>query len=61
MAQSIQDARYAVVTHDPGVITTGRIFDGGWYMLIPFMIVGAVLMLGVVYFRRQSPTFAEDI
>lgn len=61
MAQSIQDARYAVVTHDPGVITIGRIFDGGWYMLIPFMIVGAVLMLGVVYFRRQSPTFAEDI
>ena len=61
MAQAIQDARYAVVTHDEKVITTYRIFDGGWYMLIPLIIVAAVLVLGVVYFRKKSPTFAEDL
>ena len=61
VAQAIQDARYAAVSHHQDVITPYRIFDGGWYMLIPFVIVLVTLVLGLVYFRKRSPTFAEDI
>ena len=61
MAQAIQDARYVTVTHSPLNITTGRIFDHGWYMFIPFVIVLLVLVGGVTYFRRESKYFAENI
>jgi ABC-2 type transport system permease protein len=61
MAQAIQDARYGAVSHHEEVLTTYRVFDGGWYMLIPIFVVLATLTLGLIYFRRQSPTFAEDI
>ena len=61
MAQAIQDARYAVVSHDSKVLTTYRVFDGGWYMFIPLAIVAAVLIFGIIYFRKKSPTFAEDL
>lgn len=59
MAQSIQDARYAVVTHD--TITAHRIFEGGWYQLIPFLIVILVFVGGLAYFRKESKYFAENI
>jgi hypothetical protein len=35
MAQAIQDARYSVISHDKAIITTWRVFDGGWYALFP--------------------------
>ena len=59
MGQAIQDARYAVVTHD--TITAHRIFEGGWYQVIPFLIVILVLVGGIMYFRKQSNSFAENI
>lgn len=61
MAQAIQDARYAVVTHSPLVVTTSRIFDGGWYMFIPFVIVVAVVIVGFTYFKKEAKYFAENI
>lgn len=61
MAQSIQDARYAAVTHDSKVITAHRLFGGGWYEYIPFAIVAISLVVGVAYFRKQSKYFAENI
>lgn len=61
IAQAIQDARYALVSHDPKVITASRVFDGGWYMLIPFVIVLATLVIGLAYFRKESKYFAENI
>jgi ABC-2 type transport system permease protein len=61
IAQAIQDARFAVVSHDDKVLTAYRIFDGGWYMVIPLLLVAVTLMLGFTYFRRQSPNFAEDL
>jgi ABC-2 type transport system permease protein len=61
MAQAIQDARYALVSHDPHVVTIWRVFNGGWYVLIPFMIVGLVLFWGVYYFKKESKFFAENI
>lgn len=59
MAQIIQDARYAIVSQD--VITVWRIFDGGMYAYIPIFIVIVVLVVAVIYFKKASPNFAEDI
>ncbi len=59
MAQAIQDARYVVVTHQTQTIQ--KVFDGGWYSVIPFIIVGLVLCGGIVYFRKESKYFAENI
>jgi len=59
MAQTIQDARYTVVTHD--TITVWRVFDGGWYAYIPFLIVLVVLAGGLAYFKSQANSFAENI
>lgn len=59
MAQAIQDARYVTVTHE--TITVYQVFDGGWYALIPFAVVGVALVGGLAYFRKQSKYFAENI
>ena len=61
LAQAIQDARYAVVTHDASVITVWRAFDGSWYAFIPFIVVAIVLFLGITYFRKQQNSFAENL
>lgn len=59
MAQSIQDARYTTVTHQ--TTTSMGIFDGGWYAMIPFVIVAMSLAVGLIYFRKESKYFAENI
>lgn len=59
MAQSIQDARYATITHE--TLTIGKVFEGGWYMFIPYFIVVASLIVGVLYFKTQAKYFAENI
>lgn len=59
MAQSIQAARYSVITHD--TITAHSIFNGGPYQYIPFVIVFVVVIFGSYFFRKQSKYFAEDI
>jgi len=59
MAQAIQDARYSAVTHE--TITTHSIFDGGWYMFIPFTVVIVVLVGGLLYFKKESRYFAENV
>lgn len=59
MAQAIQDARYAAVSHQ--TTTIYRVFDGGWYSLIPFILVIVILLGGLSYFRKESKYFAENI
>lgn len=59
MAQAIQDARYSVVTHQ--TITIHQVFDGGYYIFIPFIIVALTLIGGLIYFRKESKYFAENI
>lgn len=61
IAQSIQDARYELVTHDKLVITTSRIYGGGWGALVPFGIVIFVMIGGLAYFKSRADSFAEDI
>jgi ABC-2 type transport system permease protein len=59
IAQAIQDARYAVVTHE--TTTLHRVVEGGWYYFVPFILVIAILCGGLVYFRKESKYFAENI
>ena len=61
MAQALQDARYALVSHDHAVVTISRVFNGGWYMIVPFVIVVLALVGGLMYFRSQSASFAENL
>jgi ABC-2 type transport system permease protein len=59
MAQAIQDARYSIITHQTE--TAHRLFQGGFYEFIPFIIVVLVMVIGLGYFRKQSKYFAENI
>ncbi len=59
MAQAIQDARYAAVTHHEP--TAWAIFSGGWYAYIPLLLVIIVLLGGLTYFKSQANSFAENI
>jgi len=59
MAQSIQDARYVLITKQ--TLIPNHLFNGGWYEYIPLIIVGLVLFIGVSYFKKESKYFAENI
>lgn len=59
MAQAIQDARYALVTQKSETIY--QVFDGGWYKLIPFLIVILSLVIGTLYFKKEAKYFAENL
>lgn len=61
IAQALQDARYAVVSHAESVVTIGGVFDGGVYRMIPFGIVALTLIGGIIYFKSQANSFAENV
>lgn len=59
MAQAIQDARYAVVTHKTSTID--QVFSTPLYYVIPLSICLGALIIGVLYFKKEAKNFAEDI
>ncbi|OGL30389.1 glycosyl transferase family 9 [Candidatus Saccharibacteria bacterium RIFCSPHIGHO2_12_FULL_41_12] len=59
MAQTIQDARYALVTHE--TLTISSVFGSGYYRLIPVIMSVLILIVGVLYFKKQSKYFAENL
>lgn len=60
MAQTIQDARYAVVTHQ--TITMDTVFkDEALARLATISICVAFLLFGLWYFRREAKDFAENL
>lgn len=59
MAQIIQDARHALVTQQTSTVYS--VFSGSGYWLIPFGVVFIVAASSSFYFRKKSPTFAEEI
>ena len=59
MAQTIQAARYSLITHQ--TTTTHSVFNGGPYSYIPFVIVIITFTVGVLYFKKESKYFAENI
>lgn len=59
MAQAIQDARYASITHQTTI--AHEVFQGGWYQFIPFLVVIFMVVIGISYFKKESKYFAENI
>jgi ABC-2 type transport system permease protein len=59
MAQTIQDARSALVT--PQTLTIAEIFHTPFARLIPFGITLLALILGVLYFKKEAKNFAENL
>lgn len=59
LAQAIQDARHSIITHQ--TITASKVFQGGWYEFIPFLIIFSAVAIGLLYFRTQAKYFAENI
>jgi ABC-2 type transport system permease protein len=59
MAQSIQDARTGLVT--PETVTIAEVFQSSSARLIPLAITLVVLVIGVLYFRKESKHFAENL
>jgi ABC-2 type transport system permease protein len=60
MAQIIQDARFFVVSDQSPTLVS--IYSGNITMqLVPVAIVAMLAVLGALYFKKKSPSFAEDI
>ena len=59
VATAIQDARYAVVSHDVG--TTSGIFISQFARLLPYGLTVAVLVIGILYFKKEAKNFAENL
>ena len=59
MAQSIQAARYVMVTNQ--TIIGKNLYNGGLFQYIHFLIVIVVFIFGVIYFKKSSKFFAENI
>ncbi len=59
MAQSVQDARHALVSHD--IVTTHAIYAGSWLALLPYLLPVLVLIGGLLYFKKEAKYFAENI
>lgn len=59
MAQAIQDARFNLVTQE--TVTASGLLGSSWTIMIPFVLTVLVLVGGILYFKKQSRTFAENI
>jgi ABC-2 type transport system permease protein len=59
VASAIQNARYVVVTKDS--ITIGHLFSGQAAQFLPIIISVIMLIVGVLYFKKEAKSFAEDL
>lgn len=59
VAQVIQDVRAAVVTTE--TVTLSDLFQNPMMQCIPLGIIAVIAVISVVYFKKKSPGFAEDI
>lgn len=59
MAQAIQDARYSAISHE--TLTISDVFQGGWLRFVPYVLTIIVFIFGLMYFKKRSKYFAEDI
>jgi ABC-2 type transport system permease protein len=59
LSQTIQAARYSVVTAKS--YTIANAYSNYWARMIPIAITIVVFLIGVTYFKKRSKSFAEDI
>lgn len=59
IATAIQDGRYAAISHSTQTINS--VYGSQWARLIPYIITLTVLVAGVLYFKKESKNFAENL
>jgi len=59
MAQAIQGARNSFVT--PESLTISEVWASAYAVAIPLAIITILLILGILYFKKESKFFAENI
>jgi ABC-2 type transport system permease protein len=59
VAQAIQDARYALVTHQS--LTISSLYGKAAYALIPLSIIVILTVAAIIYFKKSQAYFAENI
>lgn len=59
LAQALQAARYVVVTNQ--TITANKVSHTTLYLVIPYLLIIASSSIGVLYFWKNSKSFAENI
>lgn len=59
VAQTIQGGRWALISNE--TITFDKVFGSPLWYVIPFGIVIFVAVTGVMYFKKESKYFAENI
>ena len=60
VAQAIQDTRHALIS--PEAHTLFSLTGGNWMIsILPILVVIVVVVAGVWLFKKQSPTFAENV
>lgn len=59
VAYAVQGARYHLVTNE--TISAPGVWGGSWFIVIPFILIGVTLVGGLLYFKSQARTFAENI
>ena len=60
IAQSIQDVRHSLIAPQT-TPTTWSTVNNIWISLIPIVLTVVVVIIGVIYFRKSSKTFAENM
>ena len=60
VAQSIQDVRHNLVAPDT-TITTWSMVGNWWLAILPVILTILLLILGIMYFNKNSKNFAEDL
>lgn len=59
VAQIMQDLRYMLVTTKTDTI--GSVFGNNLARLIPIAIVAVTAVIAILYFKKRSPYFAEEV
>ncbi len=59
VAQAMQDARSAVVTVE--TITAGEVWGTGLMRVVPLVISLIVMVIGILYFKKEAKYFAENL
>lgn len=59
IAQIVQDARYASISHE--VITTSSLINNPLVQFIPYLIVAITIVYATYYFKKNQKYFAENV
>ncbi len=59
VATAVQDGRYAIVSHQTTTIST--IIHSPFLQLFPYIVSVLMLIIGVLYFKKEAKNFAENL